>query len=619
MGKKGKAFRKQIIAGLIILVVTIIGITSIRGNVSDNFSDITEKQHTQVSEAITTYCRSVLKNQANLIQQVSAEISRSGKLDKKGVSSIFERPSGLFSAFSLMDIKGETLYGKDMGIKLSEEEFYDSIVISRKTIFTNRTAQGVDTEGNVYLFTPVVFDGEVTNILAGKIHTSTIKAYLERIAEKSNIGVFLMNSDSRIIVKNNEANRMIGENDNYLGYMDSCTIKNDTFSIDDIKSSTMNTQKMVFYYTDNHKEYSVDLTPDSNSGWYVGVLFHQEDIQNRAFALSQKSIILLVLMILLWGGICAYVIILVGRNRKLMIDKKRYEIVSKMEGAVLFEFQFSPKRLEFYGDMIEMFGTELDVLQGESVYEVYQYVHEDDKSVRGRIHQFYDGEAKQFTAEIRICNSDKSYGWYRIQGVLDKDLKTGANRRFLGKIEYANQKIEEEKNLVQRAENDLLTGVLNKKTMEEKVTACLQNITGNIHYIFFMIDLDNFKNVNDNLGHIYGDKAIVDTAKRLTEIFHNNAYVGRLGGDEFAVCVSYDAFDEESLKRFIKKKAEKICEVNRRTYVNGEKEVSITSSVGIAIAPDFARDFESIYNMADKALYRSKNGGKNCYHVYEEK
>ena len=55
----------------------------------------------------------------------------------------------------------------------------------------------------------------------------------------------------------------------------------------------------------------------------------------------------------------------------------------------------------------------------------------------------------------------------------------------------------------------------------------------------------------------------------LTELFPNNAYVGRLGGDEFAVCAVYDAFDKESMFEYIKKKAEKICEVNRRTYTNG--------------------------------------------------
>ena len=219
---------------------------------------------------------------------------------------------------------------------------------------------------------------------------------------------------------------------------------------------------------------------------------------------------------------------------------------------------------------------------------------------------------------MRIKNGEDSYGWYRVSGMMVKDPKIGINAKFVGKVENADQQIAEEKDLVQRAENDMLTGVLNKKTMEGKVVKVLAEPEkdGNCHYIFFMVDLDNFKNVNDKLGHIYGDTAIVDTANCLSAIFPNNAYVGRLGGDEFAVCAKYDAFDKESLISYIKKKADKICEANRRTYVNGAISVGISSSVGIAVAPDFAQDFKTLYQMADQALYRSKNGGKNCYHIY---
>ena len=69
---------------------------------------------------------------------------------------------------------------------------------------------------------------------------------------------------------------------------------------------------------------------------------------------------------------------------------------------------------------------------------------------------------------------------------------------------------------------------------------------------------------------------------------------------------------------YIKKKAEKICEVNRRTYTNGTVSVDISSSVGIAVALDSEKNFETVYKMADSALYRSKNGGKNCYHIYQK-
>ena len=131
-----------------------------------------------------------------------------------------------------------------------------------------------------------------------------------------------------------------------------------------------------------------------------------------------------------------------------------------------------------------------------------------------------------------------------------------------------------------------------------------------------MVDLDNFKNVNDTLGHIYGDKAIADTGAELTKVFKNQALIGRLGGDEFAVCSVYDAFDEESLKNYIIKKAGQIKEANRRSYTDGANVVNITSSIGISVAPVDGTDFETIYKKADSALYKSKKTGKDRYTLF---
>lgn len=314
----------------------------------------------------------------------------------------------------------------------------------------------------------------------------------------------------------------------------------------------------------------------------------------------------------------SHMVICAGKQRREHEVLELFALVNKCEKALLFDFQQAPKRLRFIGDSMAMFGMELKPFYGEAVYDIYNYVHKDDKSIRGRLHRFIDGTENDFNAEIRIRDVNDQYAWYRITGTLVQDNRYGLNQRFVGKIECADQQITEERNLMQRAENDLLTGVLNKKTMEEKVTECLKDIKGGYHYIFFMVDLDNFKNVNDNLGHIAGDQAIKDTADCLVKIFPKDAFVGRLGGDEFAVCAAYDAFDKESLISFIEKKANKICEANRRVYQNNDKEVHISSSVGIAVAPDFTDNFEMLYGMADRALYCSKNGGKNRYTIYRK-
>lgn len=300
-------------------------------------------------------------------------------------------------------------------------------------------------------------------------------------------------------------------------------------------------------------------------------------------------------------------------NALTLVDK--YGIVDKQNGSILFEYTFHPKKFKVYGDFEHLFGKKFHILRGEAVYDIYDIVHIEDASVRGRLHEFFDSDSDTFSSEIRLLHTDGGYGWFRITGTVFRD-GTGNCLCFIGKLANVNKQVSMEKRLVKRAENDLLTGIFNKKTIEAKVTESLKDEQDGRYYIFYMVDLDNFKNVNDTLGHIYGDKAIADTADVLKKIFHDNAYVGRLGGDEFAVCVIYDAFDEESLMKFITDHAEKICEKNRREYSDGTHTVKISSSVGIAIGPRDGQTFEMLYRRADESLYKSKKAGKNKYTIF---
>lgn len=253
---------------------------------------------------------------------------------------------------------------------------------------------------------------------------------------------------------------------------------------------------------------------------------------------------------------------------------------------------------------------------GEAVYDVYDIVHKEDVSVRGKVREFFESTQENFSSEIRLLHTDGEYRWFRITGTISRN-EIGQCIRFIGKMTNANKQISMEKNLVKRAENDLLTGVLNKKTIEARITESLKNENDGKNYIFYMVDLDNFKNVNDTLGHIFGDRAIADTANVLKKIFHDNAYVGRLGGDEFAVCAIYDAFDEESLMKFIEEHAQKVCAANRREYSDGVNTVKISSSIGISIGPKDGKTFEMLYKKADECLYKSKKSGKNKYTIFD--
>ena len=190
----------------------------------------------------------------------------------------------------------------------------------------------------------------------------------------------------------------------------------------------------------------------------------------------------------------------------------------------------------------------------------------------------------------------------------------------LGQMAAAFNKIRSERDAYQlESELDKLTELFNKKTMEnlckmklktfnEKIKSLKEAESSNISITFYIIDLDHFKEVNDLLGHQFGDKVLVEFAKNLKKIFRPNDCIGRFGGDEFVVVA-----DGLPNMEVIVRKAEQIKQIAYNLTIDGKSNF-VTASIGIAIAPQNGRDYDSLFAAADKAVYYVKNHGKNGYY-----
>lgn len=618
MQKKLSEYKKQYIAMAVILLLTVFTTFSVYNDIRNNATKISQDTLSNNASLFTTYFNDVLKEKIVNLEQLSKKIDSSVMKDTDKLKNAASSYYRWFSSVAILDEEGNLKYGEKITRDLSKEEIFSQVMYGKQTLIYDKTVCDRQNKDLIVICTPIEEKSRTIGMLQGMILVSEINNFLDQWESSQKDSVFLMTEEGEYLSNTEVFRRMVGRGSyNFYDYLANCNMEGDVKSSSDMESAVKKRQTAFLNYHTNGKDYVGLLTPTEYGSWYIGYLSNIDYFKD-AFNLSKETVFFIMLSLGFWGVWIITFFYITHRNSKYHAELERYKIVHWQEKSIIFDFSFEPKKLQFFGDVKEMFGYEYTDLLGEEVYEIYQYIHKDDASVRGRIHQFYDSDDKEFSAEVRIKKANGEYGWYRISGALIKDQRYDINRNFIGKVESADEQIVKEKNLVERSENDLLTGVLNKKTMEEKVVKSLETVYGSHHYVFFMVDLDNFKNVNDNLGHIVGDKAIIDTAECLKEVFRNNAHIGRLGGDEFAVCAFFDAFDEESLYKFIRTKAEKICELNRRTYTNSGKEVSISSSVGIAIAPDFAEDFETLYKMADSALYRSKNGGKNCYHIYDE-
>ena len=126
------------------------------------------------------------------------------------------------------------------------------------------------------------------------------------------------------------------------------------------------------------------------------------------------------------------------------------------------------------------------------------------------------------------------------------------------------------------------------------------------------IDLDDFKTVNDSLGHAVGDQLLQDVARRLLQTLSPEDLAARLGGDEFAILV-VDAEDEAGVSEL----ADRILATVAEPFRIQGREIRVTASIGIAIAEDEATDAEVLLRSADVAMYLAKDGGKNRQAIFE--
>ena len=168
---------------------------------------------------------------------------------------------------------------------------------------------------------------------------------------------------------------------------------------------------------------------------------------------------------------------------------------------------------------------------------------------------------------------------------------------------------ENKQQIIHLSERDALTGLLNRKALESAVKK--QYASDGI-CAMVLLDLDNFKMLNDTLGHYEGDRCLCLVADKLNNIFHDLAYVSRLGGDEFVVFLP-----DVASKDFVLEQAQKILQDIPHKYTYETKEICITCSVGVSFLRQDSTDlYETLYKAADSAMYDSKTSGKNKVTVF---
>lgn len=171
---------------------------------------------------------------------------------------------------------------------------------------------------------------------------------------------------------------------------------------------------------------------------------------------------------------------------------------------------------------------------------------------------------------------------------------------------------EQKRALENKADTDQLTELFNKIATERMIREYIEKYP-NKQAVLFVIDVDNFKKINDTLGHAFGDEVLRNLGMRLQSMFRVTDIIGRIGGDEFLVFLK-DVREDATIER----EGKKIEQFFHQFEVGQYVKYSVTASVGGAVFPRDADTFEDLYKAADAAVYTSKKRGKNQLSFYHD-
>ncbi len=247
--------------------------------------------------------------------------------------------------------------------------------------------------------------------------------------------------------------------------------------------------------------------------------------------------------------------------------------------------------------------------------EYIQLVHKEDwnrfnQSLKRALSQAMDGviECRLF---LREKGQQPYYRWYRVayRSIMGN---AGDIIRIIGRMYNIDKEKRIRNQLQEKARRDPMTGLLNKQALQEEVEEFLHEKKPGIH-AFMVIDIDNFKKINDTFGHVFGDTIIKEVSEKISEQFRRLDIIGRVGGDEFVVCMKYATIEHA------KEKARSLCESVKKKYGGNKEERTVTCSVGIVFfGEEEPVDYETLFSRADMAMYQAKMSGKNSYQIADK-
>lgn len=307
------------------------------------------------------------------------------------------------------------------------------------------------------------------------------------------------------------------------------------------------------------------------------------DLLLSSFGKELLAIVACIILILILSMIAN-----IRSNEKLSMQIRKYELLAQIANEFLYEYDRKHDRLELSEKCRTLFGGHTD------------------EAVKLIKLQLLEAISYEHSFVLRLPLADGTIGIFRAVNSRISDDR-GKMDTVIGKLTNISQEAAEKAELVSKAQIDGLTGLLNPATVKARIMQVLANKDNQTLDAFLMIDCDKFKEINDTLGHLQGDRVLAQIGRALQRTFRDSDITGRFGGDEF--CVYLKDIPSEL---FATQKCQQLTDEIQRT----NEGIPVTVSIGVAILKQ-KQEYDVLFQCADRALYIAKRKGGGTIEIAE--
>lgn len=299
-------------------------------------------------------------------------------------------------------------------------------------------------------------------------------------------------------------------------------------------------------------------------------------------------------------------------QEELRLSLEKHQIIMDQTNDIIFEWDILKDTLTFSSNWEKKYGYQ-PIRERVSV-EIPRasHIYPDDMPEFIRLMNEISSGTPYDEAEIRLADDKGTYKWCRVRATAQFNT-SGKAIKSVGVILDIDEAKRKTQALLEKAETDSLTKLLNKNAARWKIEEYLRQEDKTERSALLIIDVDDFKLVNDRYGHMFGDAVLTEFARIIKGMFRSSDAVARIGGDEFMVymCQVQDG-------RNVAVRAERIIEDFKRMMYENLQIQGFSCSIGIAMYPEDGMDYKSLFMLADRALYQAKSLGKNQYAFYDK-